>query len=71
MKPPALAPGVPVEVVQGLAVGRRGVVIEKWAQHFGRGHGPAMWRVGFREELIRDRILRGDFLKVLSADVEL
>ncbi len=61
---PQLGPGVRVVITQGLAAGKIGVVIEKWASHFGRGVGPAMWRIS-SDDLVRTRILRADYLKVI------
>ncbi len=59
-----LAPGVRVEVILGMAVGRRGVILGPWPRHYAKGI--ALWRVGFQGELIRDRILREDYLRPIG-----
>lgn len=58
-------PGVKVIVTQGLAAGIEAVVVEKFAEHYARDWGPAMWRVR-SSDLVRDRILREDWLRVVS-----
>ncbi len=62
---PTLKPGVKVVVTQGLAVGIEAVVVGRFSQHFGRSSGPAMWRIQ-SNDLVRDRVLRADWLKVIS-----
>lgn len=56
-------PGVHVEVTDGLAKGKRGIVREAGPLEW--DEGTPMWRVRFTDELVRDRILRQDYLRVL------
>lgn len=57
-----LAPGVVVKIVQGLAVGKCAVVVERWPLPLFKG-GPPMWRVR-SDDLVRTRIVREDWLEV-------
>lgn len=65
MTAPELAPGVHVVVTQGLAAGVEGVVVAEWPRHFHRG-GPRMWVVR-SQDLVRQRILRADWLRPVEA----
>lgn len=62
MTPPAIAIGVRVEITGGLAHGKRGVVLERWPRGIG---SIAQWVIG-SDDLVRRRVIRSDYLKVLS-----
>ncbi len=47
-----------------MARGRIGVVRERWRGDWAAG--VPLWRVTFVDELVRDRILRADYLRVLT-----
>ncbi len=59
-----LAIGRKVRIIRGLAVGVEGVVIERWATHFG-DQQIALWRIG-SNDLVRSRVMRADHLEVIG-----
>jgi hypothetical protein len=63
MRPPELVPGLRVRITMGLASGIEAILIAKWPRPFFRG-GPPMWRVQ-STDLVRDRIVRADWLEVV------
>ena len=58
---PKLAPGVRVRVTCGLAQGVEAVVIDRWHSLFGKIR---QWRIR-SNDLVRDRVIREDYLEVL------
>lgn len=58
-----IAKGVRVRVTQGLAAGVEGVVIDRWHDLGGKPR-VEQWRVQ-SADLVRDRVLREDWLEVL------
>lgn len=55
-------PGIRVEVTDGMAVGYVGKVKERWGRDW--ADDVSLWVVTF-DGLIRQRVLRADYLKVL------
>lgn len=62
----SITKGARVRVTQGLAAGVVGVVIDRWHDLGGKPK-VRQWRVQ-SEDLVRDRVLREDWLEVVPVD---
>lgn len=61
MTPAPIAIGARVIITAGMAHGVQGVVLERWPRDIGK---IAQWVVG-SSDLVRKRVVRADFLRVL------